>query len=271
MSLEHLAQTPPWEWPEDAADHLLRALRSEGAPLENRLLAAELAGDIAVASDRIADALLAILNGPQEPAELRSTAAIALGPSLEYADSMGFDEEEDVLISAAAFQRIQEALHRVHGDPRLPRDVRRAALEASVRAPQDWHAQAIQKALADGDEPWKLTAVFCMRYVEGFDGQIIEALASPNAEIRYEAVAAAGNWGLDDAWPVVEALLQGRGDDKDLLLAAIGAAVGIRPQEAVDHLVRLSDAPDADVAEAAQDALAMAEMPEDFEEEDEEP
>jgi hypothetical protein len=45
-----------------------------------------------------------------------------------------------------------------------------------VRAPQDWHENAVGSAYASGDDTWKLTAVFCMRFVRGFDGQIVEEL-----------------------------------------------------------------------------------------------
>jgi hypothetical protein len=49
--------------------------------------------------------------------------------------------------------------------------VRRRVLEASVRAPQDWHQEAIREAYSSGDESWRLTAVFCMRFVRGFKDQ----------------------------------------------------------------------------------------------------
>jgi hypothetical protein len=273
MSLESLANTPPWEWPRNAGDLLLQTLQARQAAADDRLLAAELAGDITVVNDRITDALLDIVNHPAEPAEMRSTAAIALGPALEYADTMGFDDADDLLVTPAALQRIQEALQRLHGDAEAPKDLRRAALEASVRAPLNWHAEAIDQAYSGGDAAWRLTAVFCMRYIEGFDAQIIEALSSADPDLRYEAVCAAGNWGVDAAWPHVAALLTSQSVDKDLLLAAIDASVGIRPQDAMEHLVALADADDEDIAEAAQEAMVVAETPlddEDLEDQEDE-
>jgi hypothetical protein len=162
-------------------------------------------------------------------------------------------------VTPRALQRVQVALQRLYGDSRAPQDLRRAALEASVRAPLDWHADAVAQAFAGENAAWKLTAVFCMRYIEGFDAQILESLASGDPDLRYEAVCAAGNWGIEAAWPQVAALLTGKSVDKDLLLAAIDASVGIRPQDAMDHLVELADADDEDIAEAAQEAMAMAE------------
>ena len=81
-------------------------------------------------------------------------------------------------------------------DASAPKDVRRRALEGSVRGPQTWHRDAIRAAFASADDAWKLTAVFCMRFVMGFDDQALEALNSTNPAIHYEAVVAAGNWGV---------------------------------------------------------------------------
>ena len=62
-----------------------------------------------------------------------------------------------------------------------------------MRAPQDWHENAVGSAYASGDDTWKLTAVFCMRFVRGFDGQIVEELDNTDTAIELEAVLAAGN------------------------------------------------------------------------------
>ena len=149
-------------------------------------------------------------------------------------------------------------LHTLYADADVPQEVRRRILEASVRAPQDWHPDAISSAYASDDETWKLTAVFCMRFVRGFDEQILAALDSGNPEIHYEAVCAAGNWEVAAAWPHIAALVTSGETDKPLLLAAIEAVASIRPQEAAETLLDLTDADDEDIAEAAYDAMAMA-------------
>jgi hypothetical protein len=42
-----------------------------------------------------------------------------------------------------------------------------------------------------------------MRFVRRFDGQIVEELDNRDTAIQLEAVLAAGNWGLEAAWPHV--------------------------------------------------------------------
>jgi hypothetical protein len=108
-----------------------------------------------------------------------------------------------------------------------------------------------------------------MRFVRGFDDQILAALESGNPDIHYEAVCAAGNWGVDAAWSHIAALVTSGDTDTPLLLAAIEAVAGIRPQEAVEILADLTDSDDEDIVEAVYEALTIAEgFPEEDEEDD---
>jgi hypothetical protein len=138
-----------------------------------------------------------------------------------------------------------------------------------VRAPQDWHQDAVRAAYSSDDEDWKLTAVFSMRFVRGFDDQILEALGSAHPDIHYEAVCAAGNWEVDAAWPHITALVTSKETEKLLLLAAIDAVASIRPQEAGGIIVHLTDSDDEDIVEAVDEAIAMAEGVSDEEYDDE--
>ena len=258
MNLKTLHDTPPWEWPEDAGEMFLEILRDEQADESERLLAAELAGDSTVINDELADALLSILVSGDEPEDLRARAVISLGPALEYADIEGFDEPEYVPISEQTFTRIQKTLRKLYMDAGVPKEVRRLILEASVRAPQDWHRDAVRAAYSSYDEDWNLTAVFSMGFVRGFENQILESLDSTNPDIHYEAVCAAGNWEVDAAWSHIAGLVTAEETDKYLLLAAIEASASIRPDEAPEILVDLTESDDEDIVEAAHEAMGMA-------------
>jgi hypothetical protein len=207
---------------------------------------------------------------PTNLEQLRSRAAISLGPVLEQADTDGFEDPEDVPITEPMFRTIQESLEKLYLDNNTPKEVRRRSLEASVRAPQVWHQAAIEQAYSSGDKEWMLTAVFSMCWVRGFDEQILLALKSSDPEIKYEAVVAAGNWGLDAAWsPIVELLNDGL-SPKPLLLAAIGAIGSIRANEAPEILVDLADSDDEEIAQAVVEALATDDSDLDEEDEDDE-
>ena len=181
--LKTLQEIPPWEWPEATGEIFLSVLHDEQATESDQLIAAEMAGEFSVINDELADALIAILRRSDKSEELRGKAAIALGPALEGFDLEGFDEDGDPPIAEPTFNTIQESLRTIYLDAdHVPRDVRRRILEASVRAPQDWHRDAVRAAFSSDDEEWRLTAVFCMRYIDGFDERILEALSSKNEE-----------------------------------------------------------------------------------------
>lgn len=259
MDLKLLEQTPSWDWPRNADNFLISFLDNNDADFSDRLLAAELAGEFSVISDKMADTLLSVVNNNAENKELRAKAAISLGPVLEYADMMNFEDPDDIVISEHTFTKIQATLRKLYMDAIVPSSLRRQILEASVRAPQDWHQNAVRAAYYSGELEWKLTAVFCMRCINGFDQQILESLNSNHPEIEYQAVCAAGNWEVSTAWPHIVSLITSQTTDKYLLLAAIEAASTIRPLEAPSLLHRLLDSKDQDIIDSVHEAIQTAE------------
>ena len=259
IDLNKMIETPPWDWPEAADKIFLEILSDKHSNDSDRILAAELAGDFTVINDKLVDVLLTILQNEDESEELRGRAAISLGPVLEYADTSGFEDPNDNPISEGTFYNIQESLRRLYRDDAVPNNVKRRILEASVRATRDWHQDAVRAAYSSDDEDWRLTAVFSMRSVRGFDKLILEALDSGNRDIHYQAVCAAGNWEIDAAWSHISGLIGTQVTDKPLLLAAIDAVTAIRPEEAGMILMDLTNSDDEEIVEAADEAMAMAE------------
>src|SRR4051794_9291861 len=96
MTLKELAETPPWEWPEDAGRTLRKTLTDKQAKASDRLSAAELAGDLVAMDDDVAADLLKIVGAADEPDDLRGKAAIAFGAVLEQVDLEGFDDPMDL-------------------------------------------------------------------------------------------------------------------------------------------------------------------------------
>jgi hypothetical protein len=268
MDLKTLEDMPPWEWPQGTDRMLLGALRDRQRSESDRLLAAELSGDTTVINDELADALLSVVLSRKESEELRARAAISLGPALESADLDGFEEPEDILISEEMFQRITESFREIYMDAEVPNEVRRRVLEASVAAPQHWHEAAVRDAYASGDASWKLTAVFCMRCIPGFETQILESLQSEDEEIHYEAVCAAGNWEVEGSCMHIADLAASELTDKSLRMAAIVALANIGSQEAVEMLYELTESDDEDIVDAAYEALALSEGLDEFDEDD---
>ncbi len=267
--MQELSDIPPWEWPEEAAALILGTLTDRKASETDRLMASELAGDMIVLNEKLADALLSIVKSGEEPVVLRSRAAISLGPGLEEAWLEEYENPEDLpALSEAFVQKIQRTLHDLYSDSGAPIDVRRAVLESSIRHPQDWHTDAVRTAYDSKDISWRVTAIFCMRFAKGFEAEILAALKSPDPNIHRNAVEAAGNWELDAAWPHISNLVTSKKTEKSLLLAAIGAASSIRPAE-TEIIEPLVDSYDEDISEAAMEALAEAGLATDWESENE--
>jgi HEAT repeat protein len=273
MDVLDLLDIAPWEWPEDSAGILVAALRSSTTEASVKLAAAELAGNIVVMNDELAETLLDVLREPNEDEAVRGRAAISLGPTLEELDlrepSVPFIDDDDDPVSESVEAAIRRTLRDVYDDAAAPKEVRRRALEASVRCDAEWHARAVRAAYYSGDGEWKLTGVFCMGYVPRFEHEVLEALESDDELIRYEAVRAAASFGPEAAWPHIRSILRDKNTDKLLLLAAIEAAASVRPDEAAGVLLDFVDSQDEDIAAAASEALIMTgEIDSDAEEED---
>lgn len=196
LDLTILEVTPAWEWPRNTREVLLNKLRDDQTDEAERVLAAELAGEIVVINEELTKVLSAIVADRGASDELRGTAAIALGPVLEDMDLYeplggGLDELDGPAIPVHEFRRIRWELHSLYLNEDTPKLVRRRILEASVRAPEAWHEKAIREAYDRDDSEWRLTAVFCMGHVPGFADKILKALDDSDEEVRLEAARAA--------------------------------------------------------------------------------
>jgi len=269
MRIHELAEISAWDWPPDAAADILAVLEDQSSPSSDRELAAELAGDLIVLNDQLAEALLRILQDENESRFLRGQAAISFGAALEEADIEGYTEREDPAVSGALLEEAKDVLKEVFQDRGAPKEVRRRALEASVRAFAPWHTAAIRAAYNNADPEWNLTAVFCMRFVRGFDREVVEALDSEDPGVLYQAVLAAGEQMVPGAWFRVRAMViaaaEGRPilpDDPEgewsLLMAAMHAVAVIRPHEATRILGWFTESEDQELANAAYEAMEIA-------------
>jgi HEAT repeat protein len=239
-------------------------IQDRSLPEQERGIAIKLGGDLMNMDDRIAEALIGVVIADDEPDGLRSNAAIALGPVLEDCDLMGFDfGDDDVAISEETYGHLRRELKRVVLDEHQPRDVRRAAMEASVRAPDDWHEPQIRAAFESNDPLWKITAVFSMGFVGGFDRQILEALGDDDPRLEREAILAAGHQAVGGAFPKIRALAESEEANPALRLAAVEALAGSDSQTAVDILQRLTDHEDEEIADQAEYGLSFMVDPRD--------
>src|SRR5712692_9673726 len=128
MDLKTLQDTPPWDWPRDAGKRFQEILIDHRADESDRLVAAELAGDLTVINDELADSLTAIIRSPDEPERLRARAAIALGPVLEQAETDGFKDPDSC-------GRCSSSMRRPSGSPESRLTIFEGSMAASCARP----------------------------------------------------------------------------------------------------------------------------------------
>ncbi len=245
-------------WTEHARTVLAQTIADRQAP--DRDVAVKLAGRSDVVNDDLVAALLAVAGNDEEEDALRGLAALALGPALEASD--GDDEDSRMataVISTASFERIQEELKAIYEAPASSSALKRRTLEASVCAPRTWHQAAVRQAHQSEDRDWRVTAMFCMGYVSGFEEEILAGLHGDDEKIRHHALHAAGAWGLQRASSIVVSVARDANASEDDRIAAIEALPTVYNQEAERILLELIDDTDNsdDIRDAARDAYAF--------------
>lgn len=257
MNFKELVKMPQWDWPDNAGEIILKVVRNHREAIEERTIAIVLACSSSIVTDDIVREILSIIENPQEAEVIRSTAVSSLGPVLEFVSMEDMAEMQELSVSKDTITIIRRKLKSIYESGDYPVDIRRQALQSSAQYPEEWHASEIRKHYTGSDLDWKLIAIFCMGYCPGFEEQILECVNSDTNEIRCNAIEAAGNQELEDAWPVVLRILSSNDSDKSLLLQAIIAAPRINPYEAIDLLEKLyEEHQDEEVTEFAAEALS---------------
>lgn len=233
-------------------ERILTGLRTDDDEL--RQLARDAAARLL--DDGLAEELLGLLESSSASDAGRSAAATAFGPTMEQHEELlePFDPEHGGP-SPETVQRIDETLARVFEDDGQPDVVRRATLEAAVRKPASWTADAARAAWQRDDPAWRRTAVFCAGYARGLEEIVREALDTDDEDLLAEAVRAAGHAELSDAGNRVLRLARATDVSRPIRMAAVEALPYLRPKGARELLERLADQQrDSRLAEAAESA-----------------
>ncbi|MBW2256885.1 MAG: hypothetical protein JRI25_20140 [Deltaproteobacteria bacterium] len=202
--------------------------------------------------------------------EFRADAALRLGPALEWVDEELADDD----LSWEVVKRARTALRSIHDDQGEPELVRRKALEASVRYPEPWHADAVRAALDRGGA-WRITGVFCAGRYGGCDDDIRAACRSGDPDLILVGLAAAGSLeGFEDVGRIAVRLAADPETSREMRLEVVSLLGNLRDDrgQVFKVLDDLSMDPDQELAEIAAEALSeyllwerLAEEEEDFE------
>lgn len=219
-----------------------------------------------IVDDALARELLRFARDPDGDPEERGRALIALGPALEetsyeededgsLAPPMGPEEWWETPLSADGYREVQEDLRRIYHDGAQPKTVRRRALEAAVRAARPWHKDAVATAWSSGDPEWRVTAVFAMGFLGGFDADIEAAFRGGDPMVRREAMRAAGIAEMEHLAAEILAIAADPTADSEDRIAAVDALGDLQHEDAEEVLEELAGSDDDELAEAAEAAL----------------
>jgi len=184
-------------------------------------------------------------------ADVQAMAASALGNFAMLA------EQEKLRSCHKA--KICQALFNIIDDQSRTIGVRRRALEATAPLSLPQVSQAIRQAYQSHNPEFKVSAIYAMgrNCDPAWLPILLKELASADAEIRYEAVAACGEMGKEGA--VAPATRLVNDPDTDVRLAAIQALGKIGGSEAKNCLEECQYNSSEAVREAARQALAELE------------
>ena len=217
--------------------------------------------------DEIARAFLDIASSDADE-EIRADVIVGLGPiideaGIDYGDGEEFEFEAELGpgITQETFGTIVREIRELYESEAQPKLIRRRAMEVLVRDPRPWMAAEIRRHFAGDDQQWKMTSVFAMGYLRGFDDEIAATVSSERDLLLYEAVRSAGRMQVAAAAPRIRELAASESTESDLRLAAIDALPSVDPdcRELLETLKHSSDAEVADSAAAALEELNMFE------------
>jgi len=187
------------------------------------------------------------LMAQDDAVEVREEAAIALGRFAMLAEHGKLAPEQTIRLGQALLAAIDDAGN--------PVDVRRRAMEAAAPLSLPKVAQAIREAYYSDDPRLKTSAIYAMG--RNCDPNWLEILttelSSASAELRYEAAAACGELGEEDAVPRLVELTED--DDTEVRLVAVQALGKIGGNEAKECLELCLNHPSEAVRQVAEQAL----------------
>jgi len=192
-----------------------------------------------------------------EDVPVRAAAASSLGRFILLGE---YDE-----LPATQTDTAVDAAFSIYNDHDEDIEVRRRALESLGNSSHIAVSDLIEEAYGSMEQPLRVSAVFAMGRTcdPKWEHTVIRELNSGDAELRYEAVRAAGEIGLETAVPKLARIVYET--DREIKEVSIWALGEIGGNEATKALERLTLDPDflddEDLQEALEDAILSAAMP----------
>ncbi len=193
-------------------------------------------------------------------AEVRAHAISALGRYVFEGEAASYEDWDGhaIQITPEDYTRVSDFLFRIAQDPEEALEARRYAIEAlAFRSDDPDVLDLIEWAFHHRDRRLKVSAIFAMARNGDpkWTDYILIELRSPDTEIQYEAVRAAGELGLHEATELLIEIARSKNVRKPLRLLAIYALGETGDERAYPVLDRFTHSRDRDIREVAREAI----------------
>ncbi len=204
-------------------------------------------------SPDIARRLINMASGDIAPG-VRAAAVSALGRFILLGELGKFD--------SSLARRAENVAIKLYNDPNEDVDVRRRALEAAANCGRAGVDDMINEAYNGSNNRMRISAVFAMgRSCDPQWAQIVlRELASDDPEMRYEAARSAGELEIKQAIPYLAEMLHvGDREIMEVAIWSLGEIGGDQARRLLEDVIeQAEEVEDADLAEAAEEALQSA-------------
>lgn len=204
---------------------------------------------------KVAKQILQMLKEDEDP-RVREAAASVLGSFIYQGEVEELPEDFLHIMEDSLLDVINSSDEEI---------IRRRALESMSFSGRPEVPPLIRKAYESGSTPWVTSAVFAMGRSadQAWEPEVKRMLRSPNAEIQYEAVRAAGELGLESTRRVLLDLLEEEAQDSAIRSATIWSLSQIGGEEVretlEDILEETEDEEEMELLENALDNLEFTE------------
>jgi HEAT repeat protein len=166
--------------------------------------------------------------------------------------------------SQSLARQAQNAAIRQYRNPKEDVDVRRRALEALANSSRDEVAGLIEDAYSQNDTRMRASAIYAMGRScdDKWSDAVLSELDSDDPAVRYEAVRASGELGLEESIPQIAALLvDGERQFIEMAVWSLGEIGGAEAQRLLNSLVEYAEErDDSELLELVEDAIASASL-----------
>ncbi len=187
--------------------------------------------------DSIGNLLIEIIENKDLSIKIRQEAMSNLASRLDMEIKRKILESKKISFSNNFMKNIEGFFKDMYFNESEDVFLRQACLIASAVFNRAWISEEVEKTYKLGGK-WKTYAIYAMKFVPGFNKEIIESLEDKNQENEIHAIIAAGERNLIEALPFIEYRLMGDGISSEFFNILIIAMLSMGHIDKINSYIR---------------------------------